>query len=276
MKNFSKKVSVFSISLLAGCALISSSVSALEILANNYSMNATETNMTAQALCETAGLVSTDPTESVSWSCSSADLDTTQAGRYIINIHAEDASDGSTKDKAIQIKVNAVVENTAPELLLKTNSVSIEKGNKITLKDYIASAKDVEDGDISNRVEISGDVDVNKAGKYVVTYRVYDNGGLEDVKTLAVTVTEPVKTTEPTTQPTTKPNDNKSESNVGNTTTTTTTQKPITTTTAKTDKNTDSDKALPSTSDMTSAIISGLAIIAVGGIAVIRKRKITE
>lgn len=191
--NSFKKASVFSMSMfLAGMSSIMP-VAALEILANNYSMSATTEKMTAQELCKSAGLVSTDPTENVTWKCTSANLNTTKAGRYSINIRATDNSTGDVKDKTIQIQVKGVKQNTAPVLTLTSDSVTVNQGDSIDLKKYVASATDNEDGDLSGRLRITGSVNTQKPGTYNVTYRIYDNAGAEAVQTLAVKVIEVVK-----------------------------------------------------------------------------------
>lgn len=178
------KTSLFSISLLMTGIIGMTQVSALEILATNYSMNATSSKMTAQELCTTANLISTDPTDGVTWECSSANLNTTVAGRYSINVRATDGTD--TVLKTIQVKVKANVTNTAPTISLTSSSITIYKGDNINLASYVASAVDNEDGSLTP--VITGTVDTSKAGIYSVTYTVTDKGGLKSSAKLTVKV----------------------------------------------------------------------------------------
>lgn len=277
MKNSSiKRTSLFAMSLFVAGAAAILPVSALEILANNYSMNATTEAMTAQQLCETAKLVSTDPTEGVTWTCSSANLDTTKAGRYSINVKATD-EEGQSETKTIVVIVKGVkAENTAPVLKLTQKEVTINKGDSINLRAYIESATDAEDGNLLGRVTISGEVDVNKPGTYTISYRVYDNEGLEDIQTLTVKVIDGGVggSSDATTDSgnagttgsenggsTTTPAETPSEgSNAGNTNSGSAPK--------------DEGETLPQTGDTSAMTIAGAAILAIGGAAVVaRKRK---
>ena len=169
------KTTLFSLAIVGLGVFNASNVNALEILATNYSMNATQSKMTAQELCETAELVTTDPEAGVTWACSSANLDTTAAGKYSINIRATDGSDSVVK--TIQVKVKANTTNTAPVLELTKTSETIYKGDSIDLKSYVKTATDAEDGNLTP--SISGSVDASKAGIYAVTYTITDSQGMK-------------------------------------------------------------------------------------------------
>ena len=66
-------------------------------------------------------------------------------------------------------------------------SVSTKLGQVIEL-DEEYSATDIEDGDLTSSIEVSGNVNFNKAGKYPITYKVTDSDGntVEATRTIAV------------------------------------------------------------------------------------------
>lgn len=89
------------------------------------------------------------------------------------------------------VERNVVVKDNVPPTLtlngkdkiyLEINSKYIEEG---------ATAIDNIDGDITDRIEITGDVDITKAGKYVITYTVKDNEGNETSLSREVYLQEP-------------------------------------------------------------------------------------
>ena len=93
--------------------------------------------------------------------------------------------------------VRVIVYNdpVAPELNLEgKTTISLEKGNAYQEPGF--TANDNCDGDITDRVEITGTVDTSKVGTYTLTYTVRDTYENE------VTVTRTVKVVEPTTEPT--------------------------------------------------------------------------
>ncbi|WP_049398058.1 DUF5011 domain-containing protein [Staphylococcus epidermidis] len=67
--------------------------------------------------------------------------------------------------------------NTEPQLK-GVNDIVIEKGQEYNLLKGI-SAYDKEDGDLTHKIKIDGQVDTPKAGKYKVKYQVTDSDGAE-------------------------------------------------------------------------------------------------
>ncbi len=69
-----------------------------------------------------------------------------------------------------------IVDTTPPKItLLGKNPMSLKMGDK-----YIepgAKAIDDTDGDISNKIKISGSVDISKVGNYTIVYQVEDSAG---------------------------------------------------------------------------------------------------
>ena len=64
---------------------------------------------------------------------------------------------------------------------------TIEKGTKFVPLSGV-TATDVEDGDITENIVYSGNVNANKEGTYTATYTVYDNDGNEAKVTVTITV----------------------------------------------------------------------------------------
>ena len=94
----------------------------------------------------------------------------------------------------------------APELVLKgKESMSIKLGSTFEEPGYTAT--DNCDGDITDRVVITGTVDTKKVGTYTLEYTVADSYENTVTVTRKVKVYEPE--TQPTTQPTTKPTETK-------------------------------------------------------------------
>ena len=94
--------------------------------------------------------------------------------------------------------VNVKLAET-PELETKNNApvinvvdLSIYVGDKFDPLSGATSgvATDEEDGDLTSKIEVVGDVDTTKAGNYTVTYKVTDSQGATTTKTITVTVLE--------------------------------------------------------------------------------------
>ena len=257
-----KNASVFSLSLLLGGMSSLMPVAALEILANNYSMTATANNMSAQELCQSAGIVSTDPRGGVTWKCSSGNLNTTVPGKYSINITATDGSE--TKNKTIQVRVTKAKTNSAPVLSLTTGEVTIAKGSGFNAASYIAGASDAEDGNLAGSVKISGSVNTNKVGTYTVTYSVSDSQGLTATLKLTVHVVENASgntggTGSPAQSTQTGGNGGSGSHGTG--------------ITSGGSVSSNGGALLPDTADLTASVLGGMATLAIGGIALVAKKK---
>lgn len=99
------------------------------------------------------------------------------------------------------------IENTPPVIIAKDITIIIN--SQFDAKDYV-KALDVEDGDLTHKVEIlKNTVDVRKEGSYEVIYQVTDSQGATTLSTVTVTVvnSENGKPVVPNGhQPTIKPN----------------------------------------------------------------------
>lgn len=114
-------------------------------------------------------------------------VNTKEIGSTTLDITATDQSGNQSKN-SLTVKVADI---SAPKLVLSKSSVQIKKGQNINLKNYIRSANDNKDGNVTSKVKISGSVNEDKAGKYTVKYTVSDEAGNSTSKSLKVTVYNP-------------------------------------------------------------------------------------
>ena len=114
-------------------------------------------------------------------------VNTKEIGSTTLDITATDQSGNQSKN-SLAVKVADI---SAPKLALTKSSVQIKKGQNINLKNYIRSANDNKDGNVTSKVKISGSVNEDKAGKYTVKYTVSDEAGNSTSKSLKVTVYNP-------------------------------------------------------------------------------------
>lgn len=82
-------------------------------------------------------------------------------------------------------KYNYKASNNQP--VISASDKTIKQGNTIDLKDGV-SASDIEDGNITSKIAITGSVDTKTPGTYKVTYTVTDSGNLTTSKTISITV----------------------------------------------------------------------------------------
>lgn len=112
-------------------------------------------------------------------------IDSSKVGEYKINYTTSDKAG----NKASAVRKIKVVDTVAPIITLNGDSIlSLEVGNKY--EELGAVAKDKVDGILP--VTITGDVDVNKAGEYIITYKTVDSSKNESTTTRKVKVTEKI------------------------------------------------------------------------------------
>ena len=101
-------------------------------------------------------------------------------------IKVTDAGDRNTSDHSVIANPKLTTNNAKPKLTIP-KSVSTKVGEVIDLNEKY-SAIDAEDGDITDKVQVTGKVNFNKTGKYPITYTVIDNDGNEVAKTRTIAV----------------------------------------------------------------------------------------
>lgn len=79
-----------------------------------------------------------------------------------------------------------VVDTTSPEISLEGNDVSIIVGNEY--QEPGVKATDNYDGDITDKIETTNNIDINAIGEYEVTYKVKDSSDNETTSTRKVSV----------------------------------------------------------------------------------------
>ncbi len=122
----------------------------------------------------------------------SGTVDINTAGKYEL-IYTVSDSEGlkATAKRTITVKADEVVEpeeNSAPVLYGVLNK-SIKLSEAFDALEGI-SASDKEDGDLTDKIEVSGTVDTNTAGKYELIYTVSDSEGLKATAKRTITVEE--------------------------------------------------------------------------------------
>ncbi len=114
-------------------------------------------------------------------------VDTSKIGKYKVTYSVSDKA-GNKITATRVVLITTITSNKIKPLLniLGANPISINKGDN-----YIeegATAIDDISGDISSEVIIAGEVNTNKVGKYILTYKVTDESGNQVEKTREVRV----------------------------------------------------------------------------------------
>ena len=73
--------------------------------------------------------------------------------------------------------------------IITAQNKSIVQGTNINLLEGV-TATDIEDGNITSNINVSGTVDINKVGEYEITYTITDSGNLTTTKKIKITVIE--------------------------------------------------------------------------------------
>ncbi len=119
-------------------------------------------------------------------------VDTSKAGEYKVVYKVTDSKGASaTKEIKVTVVQGLVVMNKVPEI--SASDIEIKVGEKFNPLNGV-SAKDYEDGDISDKIEvIENTVDTSKAGTYKVVYKIVDSKGATTSKTINVIVKEKIE-----------------------------------------------------------------------------------
>lgn len=100
-----------------------------------------------------------------------------------VKVVAKDAS-GNTSEAVINVIIKDI---SAPVITLSDTKISVDAGSSVDAKRYLVSAIDAKDGDITERVTVSG-ISTENAGTKTVTYSVSDSSGNAASASLSVVV----------------------------------------------------------------------------------------
>ena len=102
-----------------------------------------------------------------------SNIDLNKIGSYTYNYSIK----YKKQSKSVIRKIN-IVDTKAPEISLNGKAeVSLYVGDNY--KEENANATDNYDGDITDKISISGEVDTSKVGEYVITYNILDSSNNE-------------------------------------------------------------------------------------------------
>lgn len=107
---------------------------------------------------------------------------------YNIKYIVKDSSGNVTE----KIRHVVIVDDIPPVITLNGSSHLYIKPNE-EYKENGAKAIDEKDGDVTDKIQISGNVDSSKTGEYTITYKVSDTKGNEAVTTRKITVSDAEK-----------------------------------------------------------------------------------
>ena len=110
-------------------------------------------------------------------------VNTDKIGEYKISYTVTDSSNNSSEE--VRTVIVKDIEKPKIEVYRSKNSYLILNG-KIDINKY--KAVDNYDGDITNKVKVTGEVNPSKAGLYKVTYSVADSSGNEEILETTINV----------------------------------------------------------------------------------------
>ena len=116
-----------------------------------------------------------------------SNLNVDALGEYTIKYYT------NIDNKEYSIKrIVLVVDTTSPEIKLNgSDKVTLLKGEKYNELGYIAI--DNYDGEITDKVEVQSELDINKVGEYSITYNITDTSGNSSSTKRLIIVKEPKK-----------------------------------------------------------------------------------
>ncbi|WP_144488251.1 M4 family metallopeptidase [Bacillus sp. ABP14] len=115
------------------------------------------------------------------------DVDTSKPGKYIVEYLVVDSQGGNvTATQTVIVEGNEETLDLNPSLTVPT-ATTIHIGDSFEPMAKVV-AIDKEDGDLTSKVKVNGEINTSKAGTYVLTYTVTDSKGHEVTAKQTVTV----------------------------------------------------------------------------------------
>src|SRR6185369_2806296 len=102
--------------------------------------------------------------------------DSNTVGQYILTYNVSDAAGNPAVAVTRTVNVVAAADTTLPTITLSgANPLTLTQGTPYSEPGY--SATDNVDGNITSNVAVSGNLDTNTVGQYILTYNVSDAAG---------------------------------------------------------------------------------------------------
>ncbi|HFJ9437542.1 TPA: M4 family metallopeptidase [Bacillus albus] len=115
------------------------------------------------------------------------DVDTSKPGKYIVEYLVVDSQGGNVRaTQTVIVEGNEETLDLNPTLTVPT-ATTIHIGDSFEPMAKVV-AIDKEDGDLTSKVKVNGEINTSKAGTYVLTYTVTDSKGHEVTAKQTVTV----------------------------------------------------------------------------------------
>ncbi len=111
------------------------------------------------------------------------EINTKNYGEYLITYKVKDNSNNATEVNRI-IKI---IDEIPPTIECKEEISAFPKNSK---KIIGCTANDNYDGELTDKIEVEGDYDISKPGKYQITYKVIDDAGNETRKNHIIEILE--------------------------------------------------------------------------------------
>ncbi|PGZ51546.1 peptidase M4 [Bacillus anthracis] len=116
------------------------------------------------------------------------DVDTSKPGKYIVEYSVVDSQGGkATVTQTVIVEGDGETSDLKPTLTVPI-AATITVGESFNPMAKV-KAIDKEDGDLTSKVKVEGEVDTSKVGTYIVTYTVTNSKGHEEIAKQTVTVT---------------------------------------------------------------------------------------
>ncbi|KKZ92961.1 Bacillolysin [Bacillus wiedmannii] len=115
------------------------------------------------------------------------DVDTSKPGTYIVDYSVVDSQGGNaTATQTVIVEGNGEILDLKHTLTVPT-ATTIHVGDSFDPLEKVL-AIDKEDGDLTSKVKLNGEMNTSKAGTYVLTYTVTDSKGHKVTAEQTVTV----------------------------------------------------------------------------------------
>ncbi|HDR4454450.1 M4 family metallopeptidase [Bacillus thuringiensis] len=126
------------------------------------------------------------------------DVNTSKPGTYIVEYLVVDSKGGNaTAIQTVIVEGNGEISDLEPKLTVPVGAILHVGDSSVPMAEVLAIDK--EDGDLTSKIKVDGEVDTSKAGTYVLTYTVTDSKGHEVTakQTVTVKVREEIKNEKP-------------------------------------------------------------------------------